>query len=72
MYSVRVGTDGQVHPVEFPSDAATAVGLPRGIRNICTLHHNEVVCAVAISSPTRHIYTGGKVGVASELNMYGG
>ena len=37
-------------------------GLPRNIRNLFTLLHNEVVCAVAISNPVRHIYTGGKVG----------
>ena len=60
-YSVRIGSDGQVQPVEFPTDAVTASGLPRGIRSICTLLHNEVVCAVAISNPVRHIYTGGKV-----------
>ena len=57
---MRVGGDGQLHPVEFPPDAVTAPGLPRNVRNICTLHHNEVVCAVAIS-PNRYIYTGGKV-----------
>lgn len=60
-YSVRIGSDGQIQPVEFPADAATANGLPRSVRSICTLLHNEVVCAVAISNPVRHIYTGGKV-----------
>lgn len=59
-YSVRVNSDGHVQPVEFPADAATAPGLPRNIRSICTLLHNEVVCAVAISNPVRHIFTGGK------------
>ena len=37
-------------------------GLPRNIRNLYTLLHNDVLCAVAISNPVRHIYTGGKVG----------
>lgn len=61
-YSLRVGPDGVSQPVDFPPDAATAAGLPRSIRSIYTLLHNEVVCAVAISNPVRHIYTGGKVG----------
>ena len=60
-YSVRIGADGQVQPVNFPIDAVSAPGLPRNIRNMCTLLHNEVVCAVAISNPVRHVYTGGKV-----------
>ena len=60
-YSIRIGPDGQSQPVEFPPDASTAPGLPRSIRSICSLLHNEVVCAVAISNPVRHIYTGGKV-----------
>ena len=59
-YSVRVGADGQVQPVNFPVDAIAAPGLPKNIRSVCTLLHNEVVCAVAISNPVRHIYTGGK------------
>lgn len=56
-----IGPEGQVQPVEFPPDATTAAGLPRSVRSICTLLHNEVVCAVAMSNPVRHIYTGGKV-----------
>ena len=58
---MRIGSDGHAQPVEFPADASTAPGLPRNIRSICTLLHNEVVCAVAISNPVRHIFTGGKV-----------
>ena len=60
-YSVHIGSDGQVQPVNFPVDAISAPDLPRSIRNYCTLSHNEVVCAVAISDPVKHIYTGGKV-----------
>ena len=60
-YSVHIGSDGQVQPVNFPVDAISAPDLPRSIRSVCTLSHNEVVCAVAISTPVRHIYTGGKV-----------
>ncbi|XP_003366808.1 protein groucho-1, partial [Trichinella spiralis] len=29
-------------------------------RQLSSLPHGEVVCAVAISNPTRHVYTGGK------------
>ena len=60
-YSVHIGSDGQVQPVNFPVDAISAPDLPRSIRTFCTLSHNEVVCAVAISDPVKHIYTGGKV-----------
>lgn len=35
-------------------------GIPRHARQINTLNHGEVVCAVTISNPTRHVYTGGK------------
>lgn len=58
---MRIGSDGHVQPVDFPADAVTASGLPRSVRSVCTLLHNEVVCAVAISNPVQHIYTGGKV-----------
>ena len=37
------------------------IGFPRNLHQICSLKHGEVVCAVAISNPVRHIYTGGKV-----------
>lgn len=37
------------------------IGLPRHMQQVCSLKHGEVVCAVAISNPVRHIYTGGKV-----------
>ena len=60
-YSFLISKDGGVQPVPIAPDAAVAPGLPRSIRNLYTLLHNEVVCAVAISNPVRHIYTGGKV-----------
>uniref|UniRef100_A0A8C0ULN7 TLE family member 4, transcriptional corepressor n=1 Tax=Cyanistes caeruleus TaxID=156563 RepID=A0A8C0ULN7_CYACU len=40
------------------SDAASS--FPSHARQINTLNHGEVVCAVTISNPTRHVYTGGK------------
>ena len=60
-YSFLISKEGGVQPVPIAPDAAVAPGLPRSIRNLYTLLHNEVVCAVAISNPVRHIYTGGKV-----------
>ena len=59
-YSYHVGGDGQVNPVPFPPDALVGPGIPRQGRQVNTLNHGEVVCAVAISNPTQHIYTGGK------------
>ncbi|KAF3854884.1 hypothetical protein F7725_022939 [Dissostichus mawsoni] len=47
-------------PVPFPPDALIGPGIPRHARQINTLSHGEVVCAVTISNPTRHVYTGGK------------
>ena len=51
-----------MQPVPFPPDALIGPGIPRHARQINTLNHGEVVCAVTISNPTRHVYTGGKVG----------
>lgn len=55
-----MSTDGQMQPVPFPHDALAGPGIPRHARQINTLSHGEVVCAVTISNPTRHVYTGGK------------
>ncbi|XP_020348089.1 transducin-like enhancer protein 4 isoform X3 [Oncorhynchus kisutch] len=52
--------DGQMQPVPFPPDALLGPGIPRHARQIHTLNHGEVVCAVTISTSTRHVYTGGK------------
>lgn len=59
-YSFRIGPDGQIQPVQMTQDALAIPGLPRNIRSLYSLQHNEVVCAVSISNPVRHIYTGGK------------
>lgn len=60
-YSFYVSADGQMQPVPFPPDALIGSGIPRHARQISTLNHGEVVCAVTISNPPRHVYTGGKV-----------
>lgn len=60
-YSFHVHADGQMQPVPFPPDALIGPGIPRHARQINTLAHGEVVCAVTISNPTKYVYTGGKV-----------
>nr|CAH7715684.1 unnamed protein product [Callosobruchus chinensis] len=59
-YSFHMNGDGQLQPVPFPSDALIGPGIPRHARQINTLSHGEVVCAVTISNPTKYVYTGGK------------
>ncbi|NXM35303.1 TLE2 protein, partial [Oxyruncus cristatus] len=58
--SFHVSADGQMQPVPFPPDALVGSGIPRHARQLHTLTHGEVVCAVTISNSTRHVYTGGK------------
>ncbi|KAK0090335.1 hypothetical protein PV326_004153 [Microctonus aethiopoides] len=59
-YSFHVSSEGQMQPVPFPPDALIGPGIPRHARQINTLTHGEVVCAVTISNPTKYVYTGGK------------
>nr|XP_003230023.2 PREDICTED: transducin-like enhancer protein 2 [Anolis carolinensis] len=59
-YSFHVSADGQMQPVPFPPDALIGSGIPRHARQLHTLGHGEVVCAVTISNSTQHVYTGGK------------
>ncbi|XP_066492023.1 transducin-like enhancer protein 1 isoform X1 [Tiliqua scincoides] len=59
-YSFHVSADGQMQPVPFPPDALMGPGIPRHARQLHTLTHGEVVCAVTISNSTQHVYTGGK------------
>lgn len=59
-YSFHINGEGVPQPVPFPPDALNASGIPRHARQINTLSHGEVVCAVTISNPTKYVYTGGK------------
>ncbi|KAK9879188.1 hypothetical protein WA026_004035 [Henosepilachna vigintioctopunctata] len=59
-YSFHMNGEGQLQPVPFPADALLGPGIPRHARQINTLNHGEVVCAVTISNPTKYVYTGGK------------
>ncbi|CRL07169.1 CLUMA_CG020157, isoform A [Clunio marinus] len=59
-YSFHMNGEGILQPVPFPPDALNGPGIPRQARQINTLTHGEVVCAVTISNPTKYAYTGGK------------
>jgi len=59
-YSFHIPGEGQMLPVPFPPDALLGPSIPRHARQLSTLNHGEVVCAVTVSNPTRHVYTGGK------------
>jgi len=59
-YSFHVTGDGNMQPVPFPPDALLGPNIPRHARQLSTLNHGEVVCAVTVSNPPRHVYTGGK------------
>jgi len=59
-YSFHVGQNSDLKPVSFPPDALSSPGIPRQCRQINTLPHGEVVCAVTMSNPTKYVYTGGK------------
>ena len=56
----HVEADGRLNPIQFAPNAGSGPGVPKQVRPISTLNHGEVVCAVAVSNPSRHIYTGGK------------
>lgn len=60
-YSIHINGDGAMRPAHFPVDALSGPNIPRhSCRQINTLAHGEVVCAVTISNPTKYVYTGGK------------
>merc|ERR1719232_198298 len=59
-YSFHVSGDGEKRAVPFPPDALMGPGIPRQARQINSLPHGDVVCAVTMSNPTKYVYTGGK------------
>ncbi|CAF1487393.1 unnamed protein product [Adineta steineri] len=63
-YSVFTTSDSQGNPVSTPvnmtPEALTGPNIPTSARELATLMHGEVVCAVTISEPSKRIYTGGK------------
>lgn len=59
-YSIQLDHEGK--PVFIPCSpkALADSAVPKKAREVFSLDHGEVVCAVALSNPTRNIYTGGK------------
>lgn len=59
-YSLQRDHEGRFKPIPCSLRALADPGLPKSVRERISLVHGEVVCAVALSNPTRNIYTGGK------------
>ncbi|CAK5090073.1 unnamed protein product [Meloidogyne enterolobii] len=47
-------------PVVFPSDASSEPDVPKGMRHIANLPHNEIVCTTIFSKNRQRVFTGGK------------
>ena len=59
-YSLHI-TEGQPpQPVQFSPASMAGPGILKAAKPIFAFEHGEVVCALAISNPTKHVYTGGK------------
>lgn len=60
-YSIFTTSDSQGNPVATPvnmtPEALTGPNIPTSARELATLMHGEVVCAVTISEPSKRIYT---------------
>ncbi|XP_029104822.1 transducin-like enhancer protein 4 [Scleropages formosus] len=59
-YSFLVKGDGQVQPIGFPANPLVCPDVPRHARQIHILPHGEVVSAIAISTSSHQVYTGGR------------
>lgn len=59
-YTMLKDSDGRFKTIPASQRALNDPGIPKGARERAVLMHGEVVCAVALSNPTRNIYTGGK------------
>lgn len=59
-YSIQLDAGGQPKFIPCSPRALADPAVPKKAREVYTLDHGEVVCAVALSNPTRNIYTGGK------------
>lgn len=59
-YSIQLDPDGQTKFIPCSPRALADPAVPKKAREVFSLDHGEVVCAVALSNPTRNIYTGGK------------
>jgi hypothetical protein len=60
-YSYFTTSDAQGNPVTTPvnmtPEALTGANIPTSARELATLMHGEVVCAVTISEASKRVYT---------------
>lgn len=59
-YSIQLDPEGRPKIIPCSPRALADPAVPKKAREVFSLDHGEVVCAVALSNPTRNIYTGGK------------
>lgn len=59
-YSIQLDPEGRPKFVACSPRALADPAVPKKAREVFSLDHGEVVCAVALSNPTKNIYTGGK------------
>lgn len=59
-YSIQLDAEGRPKFIPCSPRALADPAVPKRAREVFSLDHGEVVCAVALSNPTRNIYTGGK------------
>lgn len=59
-YSIQLDSEGRPKIIPCSPRALADPAVPKRAREVFSLDHGEVVCAVALSNPTRNIYTGGK------------
>lgn len=60
VYSSQLDADGQPNYIRCSPRTLADPQVPKKAREVFSLEHGEVVCAVALSNPTKNIYTGGK------------
>lgn len=59
-YTMYRDSEGRYKSIPATSRALNEHNIPKFARERTTLLHGEVVCAVALSNPTRNVYTGGR------------
>lgn len=59
-YSIQLDPEGRPKFIPCSPRALADPAVPKKAREVFSLEHGEVVCAVALSNPTKNIYTGGK------------
>lgn len=59
-YTIQLDPNGRPICIPCSPRALADPAVPKKAREVFSLDHGEVVCAVALSNPTRNVYTGGK------------